>query len=466
MNNFFSAFRQKEGTTTPALLIMVSAFVIVITGILLVLSLQLDFSHRQTASESSLAIAEAGINYYNWHLSQEPTDFQDGTGQPGPYVHDYSDPEGSLIGKYSLEITAPAQSSNIITITSTGWTNQYPKIKRTIRARYGAISLTSFSFLHNSNVWFGSGVIINGPVFSNGGIRMDGDNNSTVESFRETYTCGLETGCSNPEEKPGVWGHGNEELWDFPVAPIDFDSIKVNFSKLKTSSQTDGLYLAPSAAEGYHIVFNSNGSFSVSKVTGTNSFKGYSIESGCENLYQEIKSEMPLGTYQLSTKKLIFSEDTTWVDGVVNGKITIVAARFPIGSFNTNIWVTKDLTYLAKDGNSNLGLIAQKDIILGRDVPEYFNLNAAILAQNGRIIRHHYNYFKCSHSSDKMKNEFNFYGSLISNFSSYWNFTQDAHSPASGFVKTTLDYDSHLLSDPPPYFPNTIEYRFLSWEEI
>ena len=451
-----------RGSITPSLLIIVASFAVAIFGVLFVISQQLDFSHRQVASDSALAIAEAGVNSYRWHLLQDPTDFTSGVG-----IHDYEDTEAGLIGQYELTITPPAESSNIVTITSTGWTSRYPKVKRTIRVLYGAISLTSFSFLHNSNVWFGNGVTINGPIFSNGGIRQDGTNNSTVESSKEIYICGIETGCTNPEEKPGVWGNGEiDEIWSFPVKPIDFDSIKVDFSKLKAFAQTTGLYLGPSAAQGYHIVFADNGDFSVYKVTGVNSFKGYSIEKGCENLYQDIVSEELLGTYQISQRNIVFAEDTVWVDGVVNGKITLVAARFPIGSFETNIWVTKDLTYLAKDGNSKLGLIAQKDIITGRDVPEYFDLHAAILAQNGRIIRHHYNWFQCSHSSDKMKNEFNFYGSLISNFSSYWNFAQGPKSPAAGFTKSTLDYDASMRTDPPPYFPNTIEYRFLSWEEV
>lgn len=450
------------GSITPALLVIVAAFTIAIFGVLFAISLQLDFSHRQVASESSLAMAEAGVNYYRWHLLQAPTDYTGGAG-----LHDYQDPETGSIGKFSLDITPPEESSNIVTITSTGWTNRYPRVKRSIRVRYGAISLTSFSFLHNSSVWFGNGVTINGPVFSNGGIRQDGVNNSTIESSKEVYICGLETGCNSPEEKPGVWGHGElDELWSFPVKPIDFDSIKVNFNQLKASAEASGIYLGPSAGQGYHLVFSQTGDFSVYVVTGVNPFKGFSLEGGCENLYQDIVSETLLGTYQISQKNLFFAEDTVWVDGVVNGKITVVAAKFPIGSFNTNIWITDNLTYVAQDGNSNLGLIAQKDIILGRDLPEDFNLNGALLAQNGRIIRHHYNYFKCSHSSDKMKNQFNFYGSLISNFSSYWNFTQDAKSPASGFVKTILDYDTHLRDDPPPYFPNTIEYRFISWEEV
>ena len=41
--------------------------------------------------EKALQIAEAGIDYYRWHLAHAPTYFQDGTGGPGPYVPDFRD---------------------------------------------------------------------------------------------------------------------------------------------------------------------------------------------------------------------------------------------------------------------------------------------------------------------------------------------------------------------------------------
>ena len=127
------------------------------------------------------------------------------------------------------------------------------------------------------------------------------------------------------------------------------------------------------------------------------------------------------------------------------------------------------ISYLAKDGNHKLGLVAEKDIIFTRDVPEYFDLHAAVLAQNGRTIRHHYNKQGCreqGQGQDSQKNEFNFYGSLISNQRSYWNFSSGQGSPASGFVKTTLDYDPTNFGDPPPYFPSYGAYQFLSWKEV
>lgn len=458
----------QKGTITPALLIITSAFIIVIYGILFVLSMQFDFSHRQIALDKALHIAEAGINYYRWHLSVDPDDFSDGTGQAGPYVHDFYDPQGNIIGQYSLEIEPPTQSYPSVTITSTGWVNQYPKIRRAVEAQYGRIVLTRYAFLHNSNVWFGNDITITGPIFSNGGIRQDGTNTSTIESAKETYTCGIETGCTNPETKPGIWGHGKiEELWSFPVAPIDFDSIKVDFNQMRSAAQNDGLYLAASGVHGYHVVFNSDGTFSVYRVNGADPINGYSLEQGCEILYQSITDQTPLGTYQVSDNPIIFAEDNLWVDGTVNGKITVTAARFPLGTYNANIWVTNNLTYLEKNGDHKIGLVAEKDVIFGRDVPEYFNLNAAILAQNGRTIRHHYNYQGCrSGGAAAMKNEFNFYGSLISNQRSYWNHSSGPHSPASGFVKTTLDYDQTNYGDPPPYFPAFGTYEFISWKEV
>jgi hypothetical protein len=456
-----------RGTITPALLIIASSFIIVIYALVFVLSLQFDFAQRQLASDRAFEIAEAGINYYRWHLDINQSDFQDGTGTSGPYLHDYKDLEGNLIGQYSLTITPPEDEAQIVTIESTGWTSRYPKVKRKLKAQYGKIVLTKYAFLHNSNMWFGNSITVKGPVFSNGGIRMDGHNESTIESSRYDYTCGIESGCNTPETKPGIWGNGEiDELWKYPSVPIDFDSIKVNFNDMKASAQSGGLYLGPSSHQGYHLVFLADGTVNVYDVTGASSEKGYSLEYGCETLLQVIVSQTLLGNYSLATTPIIFAEDNIWVEGTVKGKTTVAAARFPLGTFNATIWIPNNLIYSAKDGTNKLGLVSEKDIVFTKDVPEYLYVDGALLAQNGRTIRHHYGYFGCkSGGADKNKKEFNFYGSLISNQRSYWNFSSGPKSPASGFVKTTLDYDSTNFSDPPPFFPSWGGYQFLSWQE-
>ncbi len=471
-NSRFPAAGMKQynnGSILISLLITAAVFSIVIYSLLGVIATQFDFSFRQIAGDQALNIAEAGINYYRWHLAKAPNDLQDGSGGPGPYLHDYHDPQGSLIGRFSLEITPPSQGEPAI-IKSTGWTITYPTIKRSITVRLGQTSYANFAFLNNKSVWFGQGVTVNGKVHSNVGVRQDGINTSEISCASTTYICGKETGCDPPEEKPGIWGEGQDQsLWKFPVPVIDFNSIAFDFGKMRSDAQNHGLYLPPSGTYGYNLVFNSDGTATIYKVTAADGYEGWTIEDGCKNRREIIKSQTLISTYNLADAPIFFIEDNIWVQGVVNGRTTVVAARFPLETYQTNVWLPDNLTYLAKDGNHKLGLIAEKDVIFTRDVPEYFDLNAAILAQNGRTIRHHYNQQGCrvgGQGTDSQKNEFNFYGSLISNQRSYWNFSSSPGSPASGFVKTTLDYDPTNYGDPPPYFPSYGTYQFLSWKEV
>ena len=463
-----------KGSITPALLIITSAFVVIIYGMLSVLSLQLDSSHRQTASEEALNIAEAGINYYRWHLAHDPNDFTDGTGNPGPYNHNYYDPQGKLTGNFSLDITSPQGGSSIVVIISTGRTLQYPSIERTITVQYGKGSYSKYAFLVNSSIWFGSGSVVNGEIHSNNGIRMDGINNSKVKSAQEEYMCGGETGCNPPQNKPGVWGSGpNSYLWEFPAPSIDFNSISYDLANMKDNAMTDGLYLAPSGSAGYHLVFQSDGNVTVYKITATNYYRGYSVpgqglgvgggqgQGGCQKHYQIIVSESPVGSYEIAQTPIIFSESNLWVEGTIKGNITVVAAQFPIASNNTNIWIYNNLVYSSYDGSNRLGLIAENDIYFARDIPENFRVDGALIAQTGQIIRHGY-FNWCGGTNNAIRGSLTINGALASFYKSYWNY---GTAPDSGFINRIITYDTNLLYNPPPYFPVTGDFEIISWRE-
>jgi hypothetical protein len=466
--------QSRRGSATPAILVITTSFIIVIYGLLFILGLELDFGNRQLASEKALNIAEAGINYYRWHLAHAPEDFTDGTGdpgQPGPYVHDYSDPQGGLLGKYSLEIITPSEGSSIVTIRSTGWTNQYPKITRTIRAQYGIPSFAEYSFLSNASTWYGAGSVVNGKVHSNNGIRMDGTNTSTVSSYEDTYMCGSETGCHPPEEKPGVWGAGGDQgLWVFPSTYIDFDSISLDFTTMRDFAKTDGLYLANSKTLGYHILFLNDGTFRVNKVKSTDYLDSYSVPGqglgeeglgGCRRNYMLIKSEEYVGTYDVTDNPIIFAEDDLWVEGTVKGRVTVAAVEFPITSSEANIWIPNSIKYTAYDSSDVLGLVAQNNIYFTRDVPDYFQVDAIMMAQKGNIIRHGY-FDWCGGTEGAVKQKLTINGSIISYFKSYWNF---GTGPESGFREREINFDTNALYAPPPYFPTSGQYRFISWTE-
>lgn len=455
----------KKGTVTPALLVITGAFMTVIYGLLLLLALQVDYSQRQLASEQALNIAEAGVNYYRWHLAHDPTDYQDGTGGPGPYTHQYNDPEGGTVGAYQLDIIAPSGGSSIVTIRSTGWTERYPDVRRTIEAQYGIPSLTRYSFLSNASSWYGTNITVNGDVHSNNGIRMDGTNTARVTSAQETYICGSETGCSPPTSRPGVWGAGGDQsLWEFPVPPVDFNSISFDFVQMRNEAQTNGLYLPPTGL-GYHLIFNSNGTVAVRRVNSTNYYYGYDAETGCQRRYQRISSESTVGTYNVDDLPIIFAENHLWVEGNVNGRTTVVAARFPLETNEMNIWIPNSIRYTAYDGSDAMGLIAQHDIYYTRDIPENFQIDAAMLAQTGKIIRHGY-YFGCGNAgSGNIKDSLTINGAVMSFEKSYWNYTSGG-SLISGFTTRTINYDGNLLFMPPPFFPTSGEYQFISWREI
>lgn len=453
----------KNGSISILVLVFGLVFSAAIGGLVLVSLTQYTASTRTEVFERALSIAQAGAEYYRWHLAHDPVDFKDGTASPGPYVHAISDPYGGTEGTFSLTITPPASGSSIVTIESEGWINAHPEIKRTIKARYGIPSLARFSFLHNANVWFGPGITVHGKVMSNGGIRMDGINDSTVQSEKQTYTCGTETGCNPSQNRNGVWGGGGPQaLWQFPAPRVDFNALVIDFDTMQDAAIANGLYLGPSLYYGYHIIFNSNGTYTVRKITNANNRRGWSVENGCENLYQAISSESTVGTYSIATKPIIFAEDHLWIDGVVNGRATVVAARFPIDNYNMNMWITNNLTYIAKDGHSSLGLFAQNNIYFGQNIPTNFEINGALLAQKGRIIRHNYNYSGCSSYSTAVRNNLTLYGSVISGQKSYWNF---GTGPTSGFITRTVTYDPNLFFEPPPYFPAQGAYEFISWEE-
>ena len=454
-----------SGSISILILIFGAVFTLMLSGLVTLTSIEFNSAYRSDAYDKALMIAESGVQYYRWHLAHNPDDYQDGTGDVGPYIHEFRDPNGDVYGYYSLNISPPEPGSVIVTITSTGWTAQLPEVKRTVKALFGQPSLAQYSFLHNSNIWFGSGLTVYGRVLSNGGIRQDGVNTSTLKSAKETYTCGSETGCVPSRPKPGIWGSGGpDELWEYPVTPIDFNDISVDFNDMKAASQTNnGVYLGSSNSQGYHLVFKSNGTVAIYKVTNTGFRKASSPDYGCQTLYQRIQKENLIGTFALDQKKIFFIEDTVWVEGVINGRATVVAAKFPTDTSSTNIWITNNLTYLAKNGDHSLGLISQNDIYFTLEVPENLEIDSALLAQKGRIIRHNYWDNRCGVNGQARKDSLTIFGSVISNQKSYWNY---GDTPSSGFTTREITYDNDLYLNPPPFFPTYGNFEFISWDEI
>lgn len=421
-------------------------------------------SLRYHDRDMAFNIAEAGINYYRWHLAHNQTDYKDGTNSNGPYIHNYEDKDGNVIGNFSLEITPPLSGSTVVTVKSTGWTAWDTNAKRAIQARMGAASLTNYIFLNNSNMSFSNSSVIHGSIFSNGGIRFDGTTDSWVRSAKDRYLYSGDNQYHN-----GIWGGGQpKSFWQYPVPAIDFYGVTADLKKIRDLADVpgQGIHLTSSGKEGYHFVFNGT-QFALYKVNSRNCYNGegrwrnrWGNWYWDGNVYcYDIKTETFIQNYNLPSNGAIFVEDDVWVEGTVDGRVSIGVGKFPVQTPYKKIYINDNLFYSAKASDDVVGLLAQGDIIIPHDVPNDMEINAALLSQFGANFRPYYD--------SSIKDSLNFFGSQISyNSSGYKYLNGNNGSILSGFDDTIYTFDGNLRFYPPPGFPVGTTYELLSWEEV
>jgi hypothetical protein len=465
--------KKNKGQALITILIFGSIATVVIGGLVG----WIFFSYRASISsqhkEMAFHIAESGIDYYRWHLAHAPTDYQDGTREPGPYIHDYKDKDGNIIGQFSLTITPPSSGSTITVIRSTGYTVDDPELKRTIETRMAIPSLAKYAVVANADMRFGAGTEVFGEIRSNGGIRFDGLTHNIISSARIDYDdpdhgggneFGVHTHIAPVDplpptampSRPDVFEAGRE----LGVPPIDFNGLSADLAQIKTNAQAGGFYRADSGAQGYHIILRADDTFDLYRI---NSLR--STPSGCGNPTWSIRSgsgyETLLGNFPFPANNLIFIEDDLWINGQINGaRLTIASAKFPESpTTNTSITVNNDLLYTNTDGSDVIALIAQKDINIGLYSEDDLRIDGALVAKTGRVGRFYYNN---SCGSNYIRNVITLNGMIATN--QRYGF---AYTDGTGYQIRNLNYDGNLLYAPPPSFPlSTDQYETISWREM
>ncbi|MGD0328727.1 MAG: hypothetical protein ABSB00_03415 [Minisyncoccia bacterium] len=425
----------------------------------------------------AFAIAEAGIEYYRWFLSHFPDNTTDGTGHSGPYVTTYADPEYGTAGTYSLSIVSNGACGTVqsMSVTSTGVPNDAPGVSSKIVARFAEPSVAAYSYIVNSSVWAGSDRIINGPYHDNGGIRMDGTANAPVSSSLSTWDCTSDFGCS-PEQRsaPGVVGTGtNQNLWVYPTPQVDFSGIASNFTALKATAQANGIYLPRYSTSsghnanpnlGYHLIFNSNGTVTINKVT---SVTGLSIQpintTDSSTDYTLINAESFYETLPIPAQcGLIFVEDNTWIEGVVPGKITVVAANVTTTGVTPSVVLHNNITYAATDGSDGLTVISANDILIAPDSPQNMTLDGIFVAQSGAFGR---NLYSCPGPYEP-RGTLTILGSTISNLRTGTRWVNGCGSSDGGYQTRIDAFDRQNSTNPPPFTPFTsTQWQFVDWQQ-
>ena len=454
-------------------LVFLSAIVVaLITGFVSLASSFLQLSLRAQNKLQAFQIAEAGIEYYRWHLAHAASDFTDGTGHAGPYVHSYYDKNGNQIGSFSLTITAPPPGSTIVTISSQGTVLADPSVKKVIQVRMGVPSFAQYAWVLNSAVVFGSTAQVYGMIDSNAGIEFDGVAHNIVESAATTFTDptnGLNewavytTGDAAP---PSVFSTSTSNVFlagrQIGVPAVDFTGITEDLATIKSAAQASGTYFASSTVFGYDLAVSST-KYSVYKVTALSSAPG-----GCSNS----QNQSGWGTWSIKTETLVasgtipqngnmFFEDNLWARGQINGvRVTIASGRFPANPATySSITINNSLTYTNFDGTDTIALIAQNNINVGLASDNNLLIDGALIAQNGLVGRY---YYSSSCGANWSRNSLTTYGMLASNQRSGF-----AYGDGSGYATRTYNYDANMLYAPPPSFPlTTNEYSPISWEEV
>jgi type II secretory pathway pseudopilin PulG len=488
------------------------------------LSANISVFRKAQDLQSALDVAQAGASYYTWHLEHAPTDLKDGQAIPavadpnlgfGPYVHDYKDSSGKVLGQYTLWIRQKPSSSHII-IRSIGSVNG---TTRTIEAETGQKAYSQYYRASGDGIYFGSEEDISGPMHSNGYVHIDGkDHGQLVESSLVTTTdCGPSTSaiCCNTSNLTGIWACNtrNKSNWKVGVPTFDFTALTSSMCTMKVAAFAD--YAATSA-----LALLGNACSQV-PVTRTNAYiprrgagfsanQGYLIElntAGTYNLYNVNQDQDATGTsyttalapgaaiqsnIPLPPTGVIFVEDNVWIrtNPTFHGRVSVVAARLADAN-DAAINIADALKYVNKDGTDVIGLISEgrtniEPYVEPANIVTAFNfeIDANIIANKGLMFPWTYKQNGCVTSGWGGSNQlFHFYGSLASATdagtgqhwfwgttlwcgNSVWFDSASYHGYISGFIWTQHEYDTYAANDPPPKFPTTGQTYEMHWREL
>jgi len=512
----------------PGLISVIIAFSILGSAITEVTLNNFFVASNNLKTQQALNIAEAGINYYQWHLDINSTNYTDGSTNNkqnptlgyGPYVHNYVGANGNIEGTYTLYIKPPVNNSTVVQVTSIGQALN-TNITQTVQAQIGVPSFASYGVVSDSPLWFGATETADGPVESNQGIRMDGPNTSTVSSARSSYTPPTDLG-GNGSVEPGVWCSStvtspvncntrSKADWIYPVPTVNFNEVSSSLCNMKEEafsensstasdnnsnkacSQTPDVLTSSYLPErsknynpntGYLIELNPNNTYNLYDVNGQNDYNS-SYQSALSLV--SVSSDIPI-----PSNGVIFAEDNVWVlsNPDFNGNVSIAAGRLNASNPNdyANINIAGPLVYATKNGSNTIGLIAQNSVVIEPYAPPppsdssfTFEVDAALLAENGNVwFPGNYQSYPwiCTTGWTGPNQKFLFYGSVATRQTWTWTWLDGGYqcgnasyyapedSFISGILNNTTQYDYNLKYDPPPDYPLTSGYNVLSWRQI
>jgi hypothetical protein len=499
-NFFFKQHKESNGYLMVQVLVFGAVAIVILGGLISFALANIKFGRHVVLSEQAFQMAEAGIEYYRWHLAHAPFDYTDGTGAPGPYVRNFYNIDGNIIGTFTLDITPPPLGSTLVDITSTGSPSANTSISRSIVSRLAIPSFANFAVAANSFMRFGPGTEIFGPIHSNNGIRFDGLAHNMVTSALTTFDDPGHSGGNefavhthvNPPPGSGVDNsfrsleappnavQARSDVFiagrSFPAPTVQFTGITTDIETMKNDAQSGGFYMATSTTgHGYRLVLRTDDTFDLYQVNSIQSTPGSCSSSQSNWGTWSIGGSTFVGNYPYPGNNLMFFNDDLWVEGEIDGeRLTIIAANIPdtSSSARKSITINNNLRYTNYDGTDVIALIAQDNVNVGLYSLDDLRIDAALIAQNGRVGRYSYSQSGCG--SNRFRDSITLYGTIITSLQYGFTYTGNSFncggstgSIGNGYCSRNITYDAFLLYNPPPFFPRIDDFHeVIFWKEV
>ena len=202
--------------------------------------------------------------------------------------------------------------------------------------------------------------------------------------------------------------------------------------------------------KGYHLTLRADDKVEVRRVLD------YGGDYFLEYPTYQITNESDVEVFDFPSNGAIYVNNHVWIDGEINTAHLTIAAADLDTSLEANIYLLNDVLYTNKDGQDIIGLIAENDVTVGLYSEDNLEIDAALLAQNGRVGREYY-YF----SSYRWRDTITVFGSIVTN--KRYGF---AYTDGTGYDIRNLYFDNNLLYYLLLFFPTGTVYELDLWEDL
>ena len=335
-------------------------------------------------------------------------------------------------------------------------------------------------------MYFGPGTEVSGKIHSNSGIRFDGLAHNLVTSSVNQYNdpdhvggneLGIHTHVNVPPaaglnmtyraaEAPPNAPPSRIDVFEagrqFPLAPVDFSGILGDLALMKSEAVAGRGKYFDNTGQGRRIILKANGTYDIctvnSFVAATNEINQYKRNVG--NGTCATCSGACLSNYPIINNGVIFVENNVWLEGTIDSKKLSVVAANLLSNSEKSMYIGRDVRYAHANCSESLGVIGQKDVEITRDSNNFLFIDAALIAQSGRVGRS--NYVGANATRDTITVN----GAIVTNERYGFAWADNLGNHVSGYQNRNLFYDNNLLYCPPPYFPTGKNYLIDLWEEL